>query len=137
MLTVWTHAIYLALSLGMTILAARSLKRNGRVFLLKTFDGDESLANAINNLLVVGFYLVNIGWVLMWTKYGDKPSDMNSLIEFVTTKVGAVTLILGVVHILNMRVFWKIQKSEVPMPVPPIPNYMGINPVVERKVDPS
>lgn len=114
MLVTWTQGIYLFVSVGMTIYVAWSLKTNGRVFLLRTFEGDESITDSVNSLLVVGFYLLNFGWVLLWTKYGVKPDSIETSIEFVTTKVGVVMLILGFLHFLNIRLFWKIQQGKYP-----------------------
>ena len=112
MLIAYTQIIYLALSAGMTIIVARTLKTNGRVFLLKTFDEDELITDSVNNLLVIGFYLVNFGWVMLWTKYGDKPGTPAAALEFITTKVGVVTLVLGFMHFVNLRIFWRIQRSD-------------------------
>ena len=112
MLIVCTQAIYLVVSIGMTIYVAQSLKQNGRVFLLRTFKEDEVVTDSITNLLVIGFYLINIGWVLLWTKFGYKPHSPEMAIEFITTKVGCVLLILGAMHFLNLRIFRKIQHKD-------------------------
>ncbi len=136
MLIVWTQAIYLVASVAMTVYVAHTLKTNGRVFLLKTFKGDESITDSINNLLVMGFYLINVGWVLFWTKYGTKPDDLESAMEFVTSKVGIVILILGVMHFFNLRLFWKIQhkgdgdrpkKNAPQQKVPVQPTYIPVD----------
>ena len=111
MLVTSTQVIYLGLSVIMTVLVARSLKNNGRVFLLKSFKGDDLITDSINSLLVVGFYLINIGWILLWTNFGDKPDGIEVAFEFITTKVGVVLLILGCLHFINMRIFWNMQKN--------------------------
>jgi hypothetical protein len=69
--TVITYVLYLALSIGLTIWVARTLSRSGRVFLADVFHGSEKLADAVNHLLVVGFYLVNLGFVALWLRGGD------------------------------------------------------------------
>lgn len=61
---------YLVISLALTVWVARTLHRNGRIFLLDSFAGHEKLADSVNQLLVVGFYLVNIGYVTLALKYG-------------------------------------------------------------------
>ncbi len=105
---VWTQITYLIVSIAMTVFVAHSLHRNGRVFLMRTFDNEASLADSVNHLLLVGFYLFNIGCVLLWTRYGVKPDSAETAIEFVTTKLGVVLLVLGLVHFLNIRIFWRI-----------------------------
>jgi hypothetical protein len=83
---------------------ARTLHKNGRVFLVDAFHGNELLADSVNHLLVVGFYLINIGYVTLALKYGDKPTNLQEAIEFLSTKVGLVLVVLGAMHFFNLYV---------------------------------
>ncbi len=118
-----TYALYLAISVALTVWVARTLHKNGRLFLVDAFHGNEALADSINHLLVVGFYLMNIGYVSLALKYGDKAADLQSLLEALSTKVGAVLLILGGMHFFNLYVFSKMRKRALlhgaPPPLPP------------------
>lgn len=67
-LTVVTYVIYLLISIALTVWVARTLSRNGRVFIGDVLHGNEKLADAVNQLLVVGFYLVNIGFVTLYLR---------------------------------------------------------------------
>src|SRR3954468_12550721 len=107
---VMTYLAYLILSVGLTVWVARTLHKNGRIFLVDAFHGNEALADSINHLLVVGFYLINIGYVTLALKYGDKAADLQGLVEALSTKVGAVLLILGAMHFFNLYVFSKMRK---------------------------
>ncbi len=98
-----TYLVYLLLSLAVTIWVARTLSTNGRRFLIDGFGGDEALADSVNHLLVVGFYLVNLGFVCLALRYGAKPVDLQTAIEFLTTKIGLVLLVLGVMHLFNVK----------------------------------
>ena len=89
-MTVWTYIIYLGISVAMTVWVAQTLFKHGRIFLVETFSGKEDLADSVNHLLVVGFYLINIGYVTLALQYGAKPADMASAIEVLSTKVGLV-----------------------------------------------
>ena len=111
MYTEWTYAIYLIISFGLTIWVARTLYRNGKAFLLEAFHGNEDLADSVNHLLVVGFYLINIGYVALALKYGNKPSDLRSAIEILSTKVGLVCVVLGLMHFMNLLIFTKMRQS--------------------------
>lgn len=118
-----TYGLYLVISIALTIWVARTLHKNGRLFLIDAFHGNEALADSINHLLVVGFYLVNAGYVTLALKYGDKATDLQSLLEALSTKVGAVLLILGAMHFCNLYVFSKMRKRALlhgaPPPIPP------------------
>ena len=90
MYAVYAYIAYLFISISVTIWVARTLSRNGRVFLIDTFLHNEPLADAVNNLLVVGFYLINVGYVALALKYGARPTDPAGTIETMSTKVGLV-----------------------------------------------
>ena len=56
-----SYFAYLAISLGVTIWVARTLHKNGRIFLVDAFHGNTDLADSVNHLLVVGFFTLNGG----------------------------------------------------------------------------
>ena len=108
---IWTYAAYLALSLALTVYVARTLHKNGRVFLVDSFQGNESKADSVNHLLVVGFYLVNIGFVSLALKYGQAATTARQAIEYLSWKIGIVALVLGGMHFCNMFVFSMMRKA--------------------------
>src|SRR5437867_1924270 len=119
--TVWTYLAYLAISVALTIWVARTLHKNGRIFLVDSFLGNEPLADSVNHLLVVGFYLVNIGFVTLALKYGDKATDAQTALEILSSKVGLVLVVLGVMHFFNLYVFAKLRRrTSQHRPVPPV-----------------
>jgi hypothetical protein len=95
----------------LTVWVARTLHKNGRVFLVEAFHGNESLADSVNHLLVVGFYLINIGYVTLALKYGDKPVNVQEAVEFFSTKIGLVLGVLGFMHFMNLAVFTSMRKQ--------------------------
>lgn len=109
--TVTAYLIYLPVSVAMTIWVARTLHKNGRVFLVQAFRGNESMADSVNHLLVVGFYLINAGFIATALRYGDKPHDLQEMIEFLSTKLGVVLLVLGGMHFFNLFNFDKMRKK--------------------------
>ena len=119
---VWTHLAYLTISVALTVWVARTLHKNGRIFLVDSFHGNEGLADSVNHLLVVGFYLVNVGCVALALKYGGTPVNAQTALEILSTKVGCVLLILGVMHFFNLLVFSKMRKRAIgerhPLPPP-------------------
>lgn len=110
MYVVGAYVAYLTISIALTIWVARTLVKNGRVFLVDSFLGNETLADSVNHLLAVGFYLVNIGYVALALKYGEKPSDLPQAIETLSTKVGLVLLVLGAMHFFNLYIFSRLRR---------------------------
>jgi len=89
-----TYLAYLAISVALTIWVARTLHKNGRVFLVDSFLGNAALADSVNHLLVVGFYLVNIGFVSLALRYGEHAVDTETGLEILSSKVGLVLVVL-------------------------------------------
>ena len=105
-----TYAIYLVISIAMTVWVARTLHKNGHVFLVDSFGGNEALAASVNHLLVVGFYLINIGYVSLALKETTRPQDTAAAIELLSHKIGWVLLVLGAMHFFNMYVISKMRR---------------------------
>ena len=110
---VTTHALYLLISIAFTIWVARTLFRSGRVFLVDSFLGNEALADSVNRLLVVGFYLINIGYIAVAVKYGATPKNVQEVFEVLSLKVGLVLLILGALHFFNLFLFTRARRRAV------------------------
>ncbi|MGW2718127.1 hypothetical protein [Streptomyces sp. NPDC001492] len=108
--TVIAYVIYLLVSIALTIWVARTLSRNGRIFLADVLKGNEKLAEAVNHLLVVGFYLVNLGFVALYLSGDETIEDTRQIFEALSTKLGVVLLVLGVMHLGNVYVLNKIRR---------------------------
>jgi len=104
------YLIYLVISIALTIWVARVLFKNGRVFLVDVFKGNAELTDAVNKLLVVGFYLMNFGYIALTLKSSTTLYEQAQLIEFLSTKVGVIVLVLGAMHFTNLFIFFRLRK---------------------------
>lgn len=111
MLTSITYLTYIGISVLITVLVSRTLSKNGLTFLIAGFRGDDALAQSTNHLLVVGFYLVNLGFVLLRMRTGVEIADINALIVYQASGIGLVLLILGIMHFFNMLVIHQIARN--------------------------
>lgn len=109
-----TYLFYLALSIALTVWVGHTLHKNGRPFLLHAFENNALLADSINNLLLVGFYLVNFGFVSLWLKTGTPIDTLQAAIELLSVKIGQVLLVLGGMHFFNMRMLHKLGRRVKP-----------------------
>lgn len=115
--TVWTYVVYLLVTVPLTVWVASTLSRNGKVFLEDVFEGDERLAEAVNTLLVVGFYLLTLGFVSLFLRIDTAVPDAAGLFEELSVKVGVVTLVLGVLHFVNVWIFNRMRRRSRPEPL--------------------
>src|SRR5689334_11276517 len=117
--TVVMYLIYLLISVALTVWVAKTLHKNGRIFLVDSFLGNEDLADSVNHLLVVGFYLINIGFVTLALKYHAAAANPQEALETLSTKIGLVLLVLGAMHFFNLLVFSRMRKRGMHKPTPP------------------
>lgn len=105
------YVAYLVISIGLTIWVARTLSKNGEVFLIDCFGHDQVLAKSTNHLLVVGFYLVNLGFILLALQFGREPTSLPEGIRLLSGKVGLNVLVLGAMHFFNMNAIAKFGRK--------------------------
>jgi len=106
---VLAYLIYLLISVGLTVIVGRALSRSGREFLLEVFGGNAGLAEAVNRLLVVGFYLLNLGFVTLTMQTSGNIDGARQGLQLLSVKIGEVLLVLGALHFANLAVFAKVR----------------------------
>lgn len=130
-----TYLSYITLSVALTVWVAQTLHKNGRIFLVDVFHGNEALADSVNHLLVVGFYLINLGYVTLALKIGYEVENARQSIEALSWKIGLVLVVLGMMHFFNLLVFTRIRRHTPYRSVPTHANpetFRGFNEAVEE-----
>jgi len=133
---VHTYLLYLALSIAVTVWVARTLHKNGRTFLIDAFHGNEALADSVNHLLVVGFYLINVGWIVATLRTYQEVNTGRVLMELLSDKIGTVLIVLGIMHFLNIFIFSRMRRRALdrrPDAPPPIPPSGYLHPQVQPR----
>ena len=116
------YVVYLIASALITVWVGNTLFRSGRAFLVSVFQ-EQGVADSVNRLLVVGFYLVNFGAAALLINAGGAPGSFADMVQETVTRVGVVLLVLGAMHFFNMFVFHLIRRRfrERAAPAPPPP----------------
>ena len=116
------YVAYAVIAVALTVWLARTLFKNGSVFLDDVFADNKPLAQAVNRLLVVGFYLLNLGYACLLLK-AEGSANAVEAIETLATKLGFLLLSLGVIHFGNLFLFHRIRRraqiATLPPPVAP------------------
>lgn len=112
------YIAYLLLSAGLTAWVARVLFRNGQVFLDDAL-GNERLARSVNHLLVVGFYLLNLGYAAVAIRVSGTVATATDAVQTLSVKIGLVLLVLGVVHMGNLYVLSRFRRRRLLDAAPP------------------
>lgn len=122
------YAAYATTSIGLTVWLARTLFKNGAVFLEEVFADQPRMAEAVNRLLVVGFYLLNLGYASLLLK-ADASATPVQAVEVLSYKLGLLLLSLGGMHFANLVVFHRIRRrSQIAHLPPPVAPQMRVLP---------
>jgi energy-converting hydrogenase Eha subunit E len=109
------YLVYIVTSVFLTVWVGDTLYRNGRPFLVSVFKED-GLADSVNRLLVVGFYLVNFGAAAILINTGGTPDNVADMLKQTVTRIGVVLLVLGFMHFNNLMILRAIRRRDRPMP---------------------
>ena len=120
------YTVYILASVFLTVWVSDTLRRNGRPFLVSVFKED-GLADSVNRLLVIGFYLVNFGAAAILINTGGVPGSVADMLKQTVTRVGVVLLVLGFMHFNNLLVLHVIRRPLRQKPAPPV-NYNPYQP---------
>jgi len=106
------YSVYAVIAIGLVMWLARTLFQSGGTFLDDVFPEQPKLAMSLNRLLVTGFYMLNLGYALLLLP-GNQPNTTVEAAELLITKLGILLVSLGVIHFVNMYVFWRIRQRKV------------------------
>jgi hypothetical protein len=108
--TVGTYLLYLLISIGLTVVVGTGVARSGRALLLDVFCGNDALARAVSRLLVLGFYLLSLGFVTLTMREGGQVTSATAGVQLLSVKVGEVLLVLGALHLLTMAALLRARR---------------------------
>ncbi len=106
-IAITAYLVYLPVAIALTIFVARTLFKNGRVFMLDIFNGREEIAFATNKLFEVGFYLLNLGFALLILRINYDLDNKQIMIEALSYKIGGFSIYLGIMLFFNMYLFFR------------------------------
>lgn len=114
------YMVYILVAIGLTAALARTLFQNGTPFLKDVFPGKPEVALAVNRLLVVGFYMLNLGYALFILRTSAGLAGFEA-VQFLVNRLALLLLTLAGFHFANVFVFWQIrthhERTYMPAPV--------------------
>ena len=110
--TIWAYIIFLTLIIFIIVYVGRYFYLNGRIFIIALFNGNVALADQINKLLLIAYYLFNIGYSFISLKQWQKITGVEMLLSSLASNIGVLILILALTHYLNMLIIYTLSKSK-------------------------
>jgi hypothetical protein len=108
---VGAYIIYIALMVFIIGYVGRYFYTNGRIFILSLLHGNTPLTDYINKLLLIAYYLFNIGYAFIKLRHWQKVTAMESLLSSLAANMGVLILILAFTHYLNILAIYVLSKS--------------------------
>jgi hypothetical protein len=106
------YIIFLTLIIFIIVYVGRYFYSNGRIFIIALFNGNSTMADYINELLLIGYYLFNIGYAFLKLRQWEKVNNLETLFSSLATSIGVLIFILALVHYFNMLVIYLLSKSK-------------------------
>ena len=101
MLYLFTYSVYVMISLIVTFYVGNRLYRDGEVWLLNLFQ-EEEFTKRLNRILLLGYYLVNVGYIFFSFVSWGQMNSLQEAIHILSKKTGIILLILGYLHYQNI-----------------------------------
>ena len=111
-MNILAYVIYLLITYIITVQVGLVFYRNGRVYILHLLEGDESLTNSINAILLTGYYLLNLGYAALMISFWKTIHSYTGLLETISNMTGRIVLTLAIIHFINMTVIYIISKQK-------------------------
>lgn len=106
------YLIYFVITGFITIWVGRRFYRNGRLFILALMRQDEALTDALNRILLIGYYLLNLGYAAMMISTWETVATYTALLESITVMTGRIILTLSLIHYANMTGIYILGKRK-------------------------
>jgi hypothetical protein len=110
-LNITAYAIYLTLTIFIIVRVGKICHRNGNVFVSELIPDHMDLCHKINDLLLLGYYLLNIGYCAISLIWWDKITSAPALILALSTRTSYIICIISVMHYLNIFIITKYIKK--------------------------
>ena len=115
-----SYALFLPSSGFITVWVGKQLHSKGRILMENAFQrfGFQEWVTPVNNTLLAGYYLLNLGNVLLVLTTWEKPESLIAVFESLSVHLGFILCLLGAIHAFNMSTllvmnFIKIKSTSI------------------------
>lgn len=106
------YIVYLILTIFIIVYVGKLFYRNGRIFILALLKDDAGMTDYLNNILLIAYYLFNIGYAFVKLRFWTKIVNFEMLIASISSNMGILIFILAFTHYMNMLLIWYLSGSK-------------------------
>lgn len=107
-----TYSIYLPIIAVIMVKVGWMFYKHGEVFLLNLFQQNTSLVKSINNLLLAGYYLINLGYAIITLAYWETIQSVLQMLNTLSEHLGIIIIGLSLLHYNNVLLLNYLVKSK-------------------------
>ena len=107
-----TYSIYLPIIAFIMVKIGWLFYNHGEVFLLNIFEENTALVKSINNLLLIGYYLVNLGYAVFSLAYWETVESVIQIFNTLGEHLGTIIIALALLHYNNVFLLNYLVKSK-------------------------
>lgn len=101
-LNIISYLLYGCITIYIIYYVGKLFHRSGRIFILRLFHHNEPLTDTTNNILLMVYYLFNIGYAVVQFSFWNQVRGIADMISSISTKTSILILILALTHYFNM-----------------------------------
>jgi len=101
------YFIYLSITILIILKVGKICYENGNIFVSELIPNHADLCQKINQILLLGYYLLNIGYCAMNLISWEKILSINQLIEVIALKTAIIIFIISLMHYTNIIILTK------------------------------
>ncbi len=101
-----SYLIYLPVTFYIILIVGFTFYRNGQHYIENIIPDNLGLVRVINRMLLLGYYLINLGYVTLTISFWQPINSLQQMCEVLSTKTGFIMVLLGLLHFNNLFCLW-------------------------------
>jgi hypothetical protein len=98
-----SYAFFFPTMVYIAVRVAQVCHKHGEVWMMRLF-GDRGFVRAVNNILLVGCYTVNAGYVAVVVAAWEPVTDVPQMLATLSTRIAIILFSLAGLHYMNITV---------------------------------
>ncbi|MFZ1686511.1 MAG: hypothetical protein WAU70_03755 [Flavobacteriales bacterium] len=103
-LNLLSYAIFFPAMVFIAVRVAQLCHANGRVWMMRIFNSEAHFVDAVNNVLLVGCYTVNIGYVALVVSQWEPITGVPQMLGVLSQRIALILFTLAGLHYFNIAV---------------------------------
>lgn len=105
------YLIYFGITIFIIVKVGKVCYNNGNIYVSQLIPDHEELCQKINQMLLIGYYLLNIGYCAMTIISWQKINTTENLIEIIASKSAVIIVTIAIMHYINILLLTKYIKK--------------------------